>query len=166
MAPEIIKGDQQTFAVDWWSFGILIFEMIAGKTPFNGDSPKGILKSVLTNNVSLPSKFSKEVQDLIKKLLNPNPEKRLGSGKKGVNEIKTHKFFKGIDWTKVSKREYPVPYQPLIESESEVLNIDNSQPVGMSADRQTSLLKLGVSQEFNVSNFYFNVSFFIILLEF
>lgn len=65
MAPEIITGDKQTYAIDLWSYGILIYEIITGEAPFKGDSPKGILKSVLNNTISMPDKFSEDARDLI-----------------------------------------------------------------------------------------------------
>jgi serine/threonine protein kinase len=94
--------------------------MLSGKTPFLGDSPKGILKAILTKNVSIPDYFTEEAKDLIRKLLKPNPSTRLGSGKKGIAEIKQHKFFKSIDWEKIFNKEYPVPFLPNIRSDSEI----------------------------------------------
>lgn len=155
MAPEIIKGDQQTFALDWWSFGILIYEMIAGEAPFKGDSPRDILKSILSDKFSLSKKFSKQAKDIVWKLLNPDPESRLGSGIMGIDEIKNHKYFDGIDWEKVSSKKYIPPYIPQISSDSEVWNPEQVGQSGQSDDRHISQSKLHLSDA-NMSNFYFN----------
>jgi serine/threonine protein kinase len=157
IAPEIIKGDIQTFSVDWWSFGIIIFEMLSGKTPFLGDSPKGILKAILTKNVSIPDYFTEEAKDLIRKLLKPNPSTRLGSGKKGIAEIKQHKFFKSIDWEKIFNKEYPVPFLPNIRSDSEIWLDDNSVQMTFN-EKHMSSSKFLMTSDANISNFYFNVS--------
>lgn len=158
MAPEIIKGDHQTFAVDWWSFGIIIFEMLTGQTPFKGDSPKGILRAILTEKVLIPENISKDAIDLISKLLNPNPLERLGSGKKGISEIKKHKFFATIDWKKISKKEYPVPFFPNIKSDSEIWLDENSIQLLMSDKNISSSSRFQMNLDANISNFYFNVS--------
>ena len=156
MAPEIIKGNPQTLAVDWWSFGIIIYEMLHGETPFHGYQPKEILKAILSKNIPIPEEFSKEAKDLIKKLLNPNPSLRLGWGKNGVKEIKQHKFFKGIDWWDVANRNMKSPYIPNIQSESEVCNVDKNfmDTVQDKFNSQSRTIEWEISD----SNFYFNVS--------
>lgn len=154
MAPEIITGDKQTYAIDWWWYGILLYEMIAGETPFKGDSPKGILKSVLSKTLSMPDKFSEDLRDLILKLLASNPKDRLGNN--GTEEIKKHSFFSTIDWDKVEMREYTPPFIPLWSSDSQVWNLDIDDPHGQSADKLNNASKWGFTDS-NVSNFYFNV---------
>ena len=155
ISPEIIKGEEQTYAVDWWSFGILIYEMIDAEAPFKGDSPKGILKSVLTKSISMPEKFSEEASDLIKRLLHPNPEERLGWDEDNIQEIKDHKFFESIDWEKIYLRKFPVPFTPEVSYDLEVWNVDQSGQNGISIDKQISFSKLHWSDG-NMSNFYFN----------
>lgn len=117
MAPEIIKGEEQGFAVDWWSFGVLIYEMLYGQTPFHGSNTRDILKAILSNHLKYPEHFSKEVKDLLKGLLNPDPKQRLGSRRTGIKEIKNHKFFKGIDWAEVANRNLKPPFVPILDSD-------------------------------------------------
>ncbi|CAI2370745.1 unnamed protein product [Moneuplotes crassus] len=154
MAPEIITGDKQTYAIDLWSYGILLYEMIAGEAPFKGDSPKGILKSVLTSTISMPDKFSEDARDLICRLLSPNPKDRIGS--KDIDEIKTHDFFKCIDWDRIEDMKYPVPHIPSVVSDSDVCNLDMLDHHGTVVDKTFNQSKCNITDA-NISNFYFNV---------
>ncbi|KAA8544220.1 hypothetical protein F0562_022232 [Nyssa sinensis] len=99
LAPEIIKGEGHGSAVDWWTFGIFLYELLYGKTPFKGAGNE----DTLSNAVSLSLKFpgspvvSFHARDLIRGLLVKEPENRLGSVK-GAAEIKQHPFFEGLNW--------------------------------------------------------------------
>lgn len=95
LAPEVIRGNGHTAAVDWWTLGILIYEMLFGCTPFKGDNSNETFSNILTKDVKFPhdKEVSKNCKDLIKKLLNKNEAKRLGS-KSGAADIKRHPFFK------------------------------------------------------------------------
>ncbi|KAG6570494.1 Serine/threonine-protein kinase KIPK1, partial [Cucurbita argyrosperma subsp. sororia] len=99
LAPEIVKGDSHGSAVDWWTYGIFLFELLYGKTPFKGSGNE----DTLANIVSQPLKFpdcpivSFHARDLIRCLLAKEPENRLGSTK-GAIEIKQHPFFEGLNW--------------------------------------------------------------------
>lgn len=78
LAPEIIKGEAQTFAVDYWSFGVLLYEMMVGRPPFWDEDGKELLDSILSNNFELTNDLSEDARDIIKKLLNLAPSDRLG----------------------------------------------------------------------------------------
>ncbi|GLJ43607.1 hypothetical protein SUGI_0907610 [Cryptomeria japonica] len=99
LAPEIIKGEGHGSAVDWWTFGIFLYEMLHGKTPFKGAGNH----ATLSNVAGLPLKFpetpaiSSVAKDLIRGLLVKEPQHRLGS-KRGATEIKQHPFFEGVNW--------------------------------------------------------------------
>jgi protein-serine/threonine kinase len=99
IAPEVIKGCGHTSAVDWWTLGILIYEMIFATTPFKGSSRNATFSNVLRNEVTFPetvpiSNFGKS---LIRKLLIKDELKRMGS-QSGASEVKTHKWFAPISW--------------------------------------------------------------------
>ncbi|CAA7060880.1 unnamed protein product [Microthlaspi erraticum] len=99
LAPEIIKGEGHGAAVDWWTFGVLLYELLYGKTPFKGYDNEETLSNVVFQNLKFPDSplVSLQAKDLIRKLLVKDPESRLGS-EKGAAEIKRHHFFEGLNW--------------------------------------------------------------------
>ncbi|KAJ9559090.1 hypothetical protein OSB04_013704 [Centaurea solstitialis] len=99
LAPEIIKGDGHGSAVDWWTFGIFLYELLYGKTPFKGSVNDQTLANVVLEGLRFPETplVSFHARDLIKGLLAKEPENRLGS-QRGAAEIKQHPFFDGLNW--------------------------------------------------------------------
>lgn len=107
LAPEVISGQGHGSAVDWWTLGVFLYEMLYGRTPFKGENNEKTLVNILKQPLMFPnigfSRSSKEfeeivkAQDLISKLLVKNPKKRIGS-LKGSVEIKRHDFFKGVNF--------------------------------------------------------------------
>ncbi|XP_057951559.1 serine/threonine-protein kinase D6PKL2 [Malania oleifera] len=99
LAPEIIKGEGHGSAVDWWTFGIFLYELIYGKTPFKGLGNEETLINVVLQSLQFPESplVSFEARDLIAGLLVKDPENRLGS-ETGAAEIKQHPFFEGLNW--------------------------------------------------------------------
>ncbi|KAK0570904.1 hypothetical protein LWI29_008217 [Acer saccharum] len=118
LAPEVISGQGHGSAVDWWTLGVFLYEMIYGRTPFKGENNEKTLINILKQPLAFPRigfSSSKEfeelvkVQDLISKLLVKNPKKRIGS-LKGSVEIKRHEFFKGVNWALI--RSIKPPHVP------------------------------------------------------
>ncbi|XP_062204281.1 serine/threonine-protein kinase D6PKL1-like [Phragmites australis] len=99
LAPEIIKGDGHGSAVDWWTFGVFLYELLYGKTPFRGPGNDETLANVVSQNLRFPDSpvVSSNAKDLIRGLLVKEPENRLGS-LRGAAEIKQHPFFGGLNW--------------------------------------------------------------------
>ncbi|XVF55672.1 hypothetical protein PTKIN_Ptkin06aG0055800 [Pterospermum kingtungense] len=99
LAPEIIKGEGHGAAVDWWTFGIFLYELLYGKTPFKGAGNEETLANVVLQNLQFPDSplVSFQARDLIIGLLVKEPEIRLGT-EKGAAEIKQHPFFEGLNW--------------------------------------------------------------------
>ncbi|KAJ3033386.1 camp-dependent protein kinase catalytic subunit [Rhizophlyctis rosea] len=135
IAVEMVAGRPYTKAVDWWSYGVLIFELVCGKTPFSGepDPPPALpgQKAPPPSNNSSPDKIYDNIQhgrikwhplirgatkDICKRLLDPNPEARLGSGTLGAAEIRMHPFFKGTLWKKVEARQTVPPFVPAVDA--------------------------------------------------
>ncbi|CAH01878.1 serine/threonine-protein kinase [Kluyveromyces lactis] len=109
IAPEVIRGNGHTAAVDWWTLGILIYEMLFGFTPFKGDNTNQTFSNILKNEVVIPNnnETSRACKDLIRKLLIKNENKRLGS-KLGASDIKKHPFFKNDQWSLLRNQEPPL----------------------------------------------------------
>eukprot|EP00891_Asterochloris_glomerata_P009772 jgi/Astpho2/9772/Aster-03748 len=99
LAPEVINGTGHSNGVDWWSFGILMYELVYGFTPFRGSKRDSTFENILKRPLMFPAKpvVSPECQDIISKLLIRDPARRLGA-KAGAEEIKMHPFFKDINW--------------------------------------------------------------------
>ena len=125
LAPEVLKGTGYDNSVDWWSLGILMYEMLSGKLPFPSLC-KGYLSYEMyeeaLKSFNIPRNFTKEAGNIIKKLLVINPKKRLGYGKNGVNQIKKHDYFKGINWEDVYKKQIKPPFVPHITNEYDLSN--------------------------------------------
>ncbi|XP_044506532.1 serine/threonine-protein kinase UCNL-like [Mangifera indica] len=96
VSPEVVRGDGHEFAVDWWALGILTYEMLYGTTPFKGNNRKETFRNVLMKSPECLGKRT-DLMDLIERLLEKDPMKRLGY-ERGACEIKEHVFFKGIKW--------------------------------------------------------------------
>ncbi|KAM7262718.1 hypothetical protein ACFE04_000401 [Oxalis oulophora] len=99
LAPEIIKGEGHGAAVDWWTFGIFLYELMYGRTPFKGVENDETLANVVLHSLKFPDSplVSFQARDLIRSLLVKDPDGRLGS-EKGAAEIKQHPFFEGLNW--------------------------------------------------------------------
>jgi len=112
LAPEVILNEGHDWAVDYWALGVLVYEMTAGIPPFYADDPMEIYEKILSGHVAIPSHFSRGMADLVKKLLRTYQSKRLGRTKGGCAGIMKHRFFSGMDWAALTKRDMDVPIKP------------------------------------------------------
>ncbi|XP_019379683.1 PREDICTED: ribosomal protein S6 kinase alpha-3 isoform X4 [Gavialis gangeticus] len=112
MAPEVVNRRGHTQSADWWSFGVLMFEMLTGTLPFQGKDRKETMTMILKAKLGMPQFLSPEAQSLLRMLFKRNPANRLGAGPDGVEEIKRHPFFSTIDWNKLYRREIHPPFKP------------------------------------------------------
>lgn len=104
VAPEMLRGDPYDTALDFWTFGILLYEMLSGRTPFYSSDHSEIYKRIEKSNICYPRSLSPQVRNLISKLLVREPEKRLGASKGGIAILKHHPWFSSIDWDKLMDR--------------------------------------------------------------
>lgn len=157
LAPEVLKGQGHGLAVDWWSLGTLIYEMLTGLPPFYSQNINLMYQKILNGELRFPSFISAEAQSLLEGLLTRDPEKRLGSGPEGTNEVKRHPFFKDIDWAKLEKKEIEAPFKPKVKDVMDVSQIDT---VFTGERPQDSLVENSLSEtmmrENNFDNFTFN----------
>ncbi|TRY69908.1 hypothetical protein DNTS_015364 [Danionella cerebrum] len=112
MAPEVVNRRGHTYSADWWSYGVLMFEMLTGTLPFQGKDRKETMTMILKAKLGMPQFLSSEAQSLLRSLFKRNPSNRLGAGPDGVEEIKRHPFYSTIDWNKLFRRESHPPFKP------------------------------------------------------
>ena len=125
IAPEIILYQPYNKSVDWWAYGVLLYEMLCGQPPFNGEDEEDLFACITENNVSYPKSISKESKEALKGFLNKNPAKRLGCGTYGELDVKSHQFFRRIDWLKVENREIQPPFIPRVKNPRAGENFDS-----------------------------------------
>jgi len=125
-APELIESKGHTHAVDWWTLGILTFELLAGKPPFEAATPLQICKKVKNGigKVSFPAKCKGPIETLIKGLCEAEPSKRLPMKKGGAENIKKHAWYKGFDWAKMSDLTLEPPFVPDVKSKVDIKNFN------------------------------------------
>lgn len=119
LAPEIIQSKGHNKFVDWWALGVLIFEMLAGYPPFYDDNPLGIYQKILDGYYEFPPYIESKARDLIKSFLTADKSIRLGCNKRGSEDVKAHKWFKGVDWDMVYTREIPPPWIPKVRNNTD-----------------------------------------------
>lgn len=128
MAPEVVRGSKSghDISVDWWSVGVLCYELLTGASPFTVDgdqnSQSEISKRILKSTPPMLSSIQPRANDFITKLLNKDPSQRLGSGPTAAEEIKSHPFFHGIDWARLADKGIPAPFKPKIKHELDTNN--------------------------------------------
>ncbi|XP_056625158.1 ribosomal protein S6 kinase alpha-6 isoform X3 [Triplophysa dalaica] len=112
MAPEVVNRRGHTQSADWWSLGVLMFEMLTGTLPFQGKDRNETMNMILKAKLGMPQFLSLEAQSLLRMLFKRNPTNRLGAGPDRVEEIKRHAFFSTIDWNKLYRGELNPPFRP------------------------------------------------------
>ncbi|KAF2086626.1 kinase-like protein [Saccharata proteae CBS 121410] len=115
MAPEVILGKDYGMAVDWWSLGALGFDLLTGSPPFTANNNAKVQEKIVKQKLQLPYFLGPDAKDLLTRLLRKEPSKRLGANMpKDLQAIKSHRFFRKINWAKLAKRELEPPIRPLI----------------------------------------------------
>lgn len=125
LAPEVLLDEAgYTKMVDFWSLGVLIFEMCCGWSPFYADNTQQMYKNIAFGKVRFPKEvLSPEGRSFVKGLLNRNPRHRLGS-QNDARELKAHPFFQDIDWEALKSKKMPPPFKPHLSSETDTSNFD------------------------------------------
>ncbi|XP_043283406.1 ribosomal protein S6 kinase beta-1-like [Venturia canescens] len=124
MAPEILTRSGHGKAVDWWSLGTLMYDMLTGSPPFTSNNRKRTIEKILMCKLNLPPYLTSDARDLIRKLLKRQVAQRLGSASSDAEQIKNHAFFKHINWQDVISRKLEPPFKPTLTSEDDVSQFD------------------------------------------
>lgn len=138
LAPEILDGKGYGKAVDWWSFGTLMYEMMTGLPPFYCEDVQQMYNKIMSATLAIPETMSAEAGDLITKLLERDPDRRL----QDPAAIRTHPFFASINFDALAAKQIPPPFKPDVKSEMDINNIDSAftdEPVNMSDDEDDAV---------------------------
>eukprot|EP01138_Halocafeteria_seosinensis_P008075 gb/GECG01008251.1/.p1 GENE.gb/GECG01008251.1/~~gb/GECG01008251.1/.p1 ORF type:complete len:469 (+),score=79.09 gb/GECG01008251.1/:1-1407(+) len=142
LAPEILKKKSYGKAVDWWSLGTLLYEMISGLPPFYDKNRQVMYRKILEGKLNPPSFMSEDAVDICSKMLARDPTKRLGYN--GADEVKKHPFFSDIDWEKLEKSELTPPWKPNVQDVYDTNNIAaefTNEPAAVTPSPSGSNLK-------------------------
>ncbi|KAF7232564.1 hypothetical protein EG68_09394 [Paragonimus skrjabini miyazakii] len=128
VAPEVILNKGHDFAADYWSLGILTFELLTGTPPFQASEPIKIYMKTLKGIDALGLAQNKYIclkaLQFIRRLCRFNPSERLGVGKHGIQEIRSHKYFQGFDWAAIAKQTLPTPFKVKLNGPLDCSNFD------------------------------------------
>ena len=117
LAPEIILNKGYNYSIDFWSLGVILFEMLVGKDPFYSHDPMLIYQNILTNKMQFPKIIDRDAKTLINHLLVPDPSKRYGCLKNGGEDIKNHRLYNDFRWRRLSDESLEAPYKPEFEED-------------------------------------------------
>ncbi|SZF01175.1 unnamed protein product [Blumeria hordei] len=150
LAPELLLGQGYTKTVDWWTLGVLLFEMLTGLPPFYDENTHEMYRKILTVPLHFPGQdiVPPSAKDLLTKLLNRKPDQRLGAN--GASEIKAHPFFHSIDWRKLLQRKYEPTFKPNVIDALDTKNFDDEFTREAPADSYVEgpLLSQTMQQQF------------------
>eukprot|EP00250_Pteridium_aquilinum_P017834 c23796_g1_i1 orf=218-1660(-) len=141
MAPEILLAKGHGKAADWWSVGILLYEMLTGQPPFTHRNRQKLQDKIVKDKIKLPTYLSSEAHSLLKGLLQKDPIKRLGSGVNKSSDIKQHKWFKCINWNKLEARAIQPKFRPEVNGIDCIANFDEKWTVLPAQDSPASTPK-------------------------
>jgi len=159
IAPEILRGEEYDFSVDWWALGVLMFEMMAGRSPFDvmgipdqtdTSTEEYLFQVILEKVIRIPRSLSHPASNVLKGFLNKNPQDRLGCNhENGFNDILVHKFFQSVNWEALVQKQINPPYRPKIDDEFGLDNFDpqfTEEPVQLTPVESSTILRIDQSE--------------------
>ncbi|KAG8628310.1 hypothetical protein KVT40_004183 [Elsinoe batatas] len=149
MAPEILLDKKYGRAVDWWAFGVLIYQMLLQQSPFRGEDEDEIYDAILADEPLYPIHMPRDSVSILQKLLTREPELRLGSGPTDAQEIMSHAFFRNVNWDDIYHKRVPAPFAPSVQGKADTSNFD-SEFTSMKPDLTPvhSVLTQAMQEEF------------------
>jgi serum/glucocorticoid-regulated kinase 2 len=144
LAPELLLGQGYTKTVDWWTLGVLLYEMLTGLPPFYDENTNEMYRKILSEPLHFPGPeiVPPAAKDILTKLLNRKPEQRLGAN--GASEIKAHPFFHSIDWRKLLQRKYEPTFKPNVVCSLPIVEFE----IGFNGEQTDALDTKNFDQEF------------------
>lgn len=123
-APEVISSTGQSLALDWWTFGVMVFELMTGKTPFESAYPMQVYAKVSkgVNHVYFPNNILGTVEGLVRTLLRSEPMERLPMRPGGLMNLRTSKWFSDFDWNGLKDLNVDSPFKPVVKSRKDLGN--------------------------------------------
>ncbi|KAI1323030.1 hypothetical protein F5Y16DRAFT_384961 [Xylariaceae sp. FL0255] len=125
MAPEILLDKKYGRAVDWWAFGVLIYQMLLQQSPFRGEDEDEIYDAILADEPLYPIHMHRDSVSILQKLLTREPDQRLGSGPTDAQEIMSQPFFRNIVWDDIYHKRVAPPFMPTIKNATDTSNFDS-----------------------------------------
>ncbi|PUU73782.1 kinase-like domain-containing protein [Tuber borchii] len=122
LAPELLLGHGYTKTVDWWTLGVLLYEMLTGLPPFYDENTNEMYRKILQDPLQFPADIDRDAKALLIRLLDRDPEKRLGAN--GAAEIKANKFFETIDWKRLLQKKIQPAFRPNVTNAMDTANFD------------------------------------------
>ncbi|EQL03708.1 protein kinase C [Ophiocordyceps sinensis CO18] len=125
MAPEILLDKKYARAVDWWAFGVLIYQMLLQQSPFRGEDEDEIYDAILADEPLYPIHMPRDSVSILQKLLTREPDQRLGSGPTDAQEVMSQPFFRNINWDDIYHKRVQPPFKPTIKNATDTSNFDS-----------------------------------------
>ncbi|RYP70378.1 hypothetical protein DL771_005499 [Monosporascus sp. 5C6A] len=125
MAPEILLDKKYGRAVDWWAFGVLIYQMLLQQSPFRGEDEDEIYDAILADEPLYPIHMPRDSVSILQKLLTREPDQRLGSGPTDAQEVMNQPFFRSINWDDIYHKRVEPPFLPQIKNATDTSNFDS-----------------------------------------
>jgi serine/threonine protein kinase len=149
LAPEVLKGHGHGIAVDWWSLGTLLYEMLTGLPPFYAQNVNVMYQKILSGELRFPNYISEDAKSLLEGLLTRDPAQRLGT--KGGDEVKGHPWFADVQWDKLIRKEIEPPFKPKVRNVEDTSQIDPqfTRERAIDSVAETSVLSESVQNNFS-----------------
>lgn len=159
LAPEIVQNRGHGLPVDWWAMGVFTYEMLAGYTPFFDECPHRAYEAIIEGRTEYPAWFDPRAIDLVKRLLNIKPDRRLGTkrsdqtagGPGGPDEVRRHPYFGGVDWESLVERCYPAPVAVKHDKPGDTSNFEPYPDSPKVAEARLTKEQLALFSEFDRS---------------
>lgn len=155
LAPEVLEDNDYGHAVDWWGFGVVLYEMLCGRLPFYNRDHEVLFDLILTEQVRFPSRLSEISKNILNRLLEKSPDARLGGSQRDALDVMEHEFFTSIDWEATLHKRNPPPFIPHVENKEDVRYFDEdfTREAPMLTPPKDSELESGMDAEFPEFNY-------------
>jgi len=136
LAPEVIERKGHSKSVDWWTLGVLVYEMLVGHPPFEDPNPYHLYEKIIRGSYEIPSYVDSAAADLIRDLLHPDSMKRLGGSQAEAGAVRNHAWFRGLDFEEIQQKTVPPPWRPSLSSERDLSNYEKFPDSEEASDLQ------------------------------